>query len=114
MKILKRLAIAALSLAMLAPAYALPQLNTTDPAYRVAVTFRLYRELRQCDNVDLAQAETMVTAIVKQALSENPAMDTGYMFRKEQEGPYMGRPSREDCKLYFQNLLDIRSGVVFQ
>ena len=112
-KMLKPLAIAATLIATLAPASA-AEPTTADPAYRVMTVYTLYGKLQQCDNIDPLRAEAVTVAIVNKAKSEAPYIDAGYLWRKAQTGPYMGQPSREDCKVYCQNLLDIANGAVFQ
>jgi hypothetical protein len=112
---LKPLAIAALSIAMIAPVVAAERMNTSNPAYRVITTYTLYGRLQSCYsyNVDLGRAEAVTVAIVDKAKSEAPSIDTGYLWRAAERNFYW-QADRNSCQVYYQNLLDIANGAVFE
>jgi hypothetical protein len=116
-KMLKPLAVAATLIAMLAPAKAeQARMNTSDPAYRIMVTGTLYTTLEiGCRNVDLARARALTVAIVDKAQSEAPSMNVNYLVSKWQPlNMAYGGVDKASCQAYFQNLVDITNGVVFE
>jgi hypothetical protein len=103
---LKPLAIAALSIAMIAPVVAAERMNTSNPAYGRLQSCYSY-------NVDLGRAEAVTVAIVDKAKSEAPSIDTGYLWRAAERNFYW-QADRNSCQVYYQNLLDIANGAVFE
>jgi hypothetical protein len=79
MKILKPLAIAALSLAMLAPATA--QLSDL-PAFRVITAYTYYRQVLTCESAYIRRAEELTKAIVDKAKAEEPSLNLERLWRE--------------------------------
>jgi hypothetical protein len=102
---LKPLAIAALSIAMLAPANADP---TDLAAYHAITAYTLYRQVLTCESAYIQRAEALTTAIADKAKAAVPSLNLERSWRLAHMDP-TGYPLRyatgqRECQLVLDNL----------
>jgi hypothetical protein len=105
MKILKPAAIAALSLAMLEPAFAAP---TDLAAYHMITAYTLYRQVLPCESAYVQQAEALTVAIAKKVKAAVPSLNLEQSWRAAWQDltgvPFFYARGKGECQLVVDNL----------